>query len=61
KDSTEKVDKILEAKKKTILPETSQKTEDPLEFYRRTQEEAKKIRAVVHADISKLSAPISKA
>ncbi|CAG8791674.1 10761_t:CDS:2, partial [Cetraspora pellucida] len=61
KDSTEKIDKISEAKKETIPPEASQKTEDPLEFYKRTQEEAKKIRAVVRADISKLSAPISKA
>ncbi|CAG8561560.1 8182_t:CDS:1 [Ambispora leptoticha] len=61
KDLTEKIDKISEAKKETIPPEASQKTEDPLEFYKRTQEEAKKIRAVVRADISKLSAPISKA
>ncbi|CAG8780904.1 10852_t:CDS:1 [Cetraspora pellucida] len=61
KDSTEKIDKILEAKKETIPPEASQKTKDPLEFYKRTQEEAKKIRAVIRADISKLSAPISKA
>ncbi|CAG8744265.1 1830_t:CDS:1 [Dentiscutata heterogama] len=61
KDSTEKIDKISEAKKETIPPEASQKTEDPLEFYKRTQEEAKKIRAVVRADISKLFAPISKA
>ncbi|CAG8538526.1 6350_t:CDS:2 [Ambispora gerdemannii] len=61
KDLTEKIDKISEAKKETIPPEASQKTKDPLEFYKRTQEEAKKIRAVVRADISKLSAPISKA
>ncbi|CAG8808756.1 10681_t:CDS:2, partial [Cetraspora pellucida] len=61
KDLTEKIDKISEAKKETIPPEASQKTEDPLEFYKRTQEEAKKIRAVVRADISKLSALISKA
>ncbi|CAG8782720.1 43442_t:CDS:2, partial [Gigaspora margarita] len=56
-DST---DKMSETKKETILSEASQKTEDPLEFYKRTQEDAKKIRAVVRADISKLSAPISK-
>ncbi|CAG8786191.1 5275_t:CDS:1, partial [Racocetra persica] len=61
KNSTEKVNKISEAKKETIPPDTSQKTKDPLEFYKKTQEEAKKTRAVARADISKLSAPISKA
>ncbi|CAG8483596.1 25162_t:CDS:1, partial [Racocetra persica] len=61
KDLTENIDKILETKKETILSEASQKTEDILEFYRRIQKEAKKIRAVVRADISKLSAFISKA
>ncbi|CAG8849260.1 312_t:CDS:2, partial [Gigaspora margarita] len=52
--------KNVRNKKETIPSEASQKTKDPLEFYKRTQEDAKKIRAVVHANISKLSAPISK-
>ena len=45
----------LEVKKETILPETSQETEDPLEFYKRTQKEIKKVRADARADISKVS------
>ncbi|CAG8489585.1 23839_t:CDS:2 [Gigaspora rosea] len=44
-----------QVKKETILSETSQETEDPLEFYKRTQKEIKKVRADAHADISKVS------
>ncbi|CAG8773400.1 16316_t:CDS:1, partial [Gigaspora rosea] len=55
KDSTEKVDKISEAKKEIIPPETLQKTKNPLEFYKRTQNEIKKVRADARADISKVS------
>ncbi|CAG8808933.1 14998_t:CDS:1, partial [Racocetra persica] len=50
KDLTEKVDKISEAKKETIPPDVSQKTKDSLEFYKRTQEGAKKMRAVARAE-----------
>ncbi|CAG8538677.1 11898_t:CDS:2 [Ambispora leptoticha] len=45
----------LEVKKETILSETSQETKDPLEFYKRTQKEIKKVRANTRADISKVS------
>jgi len=60
KDSFDKMNKILETKKETIPPEISQKTEDPLELFKRTQKDAKKSRAVARADIFKLSTLNSK-
>ncbi|RHZ49861.1 hypothetical protein Glove_510g9 [Diversispora epigaea] len=49
---TEKLDEISI---ETIPPEILQETEGPLELFKRTQKDAKKSRADVRADISKLS------
>ncbi|CAG8803634.1 8608_t:CDS:1 [Gigaspora margarita] len=56
KNLTEKLSAIsLKVKKETILSETLQETEDPLEFYKRTQKEIRKVRTDARADISKVS------
>ncbi|CAG8653233.1 646_t:CDS:2, partial [Ambispora gerdemannii] len=54
-EASTKMNKILETKKETIPPEISQKTEDPLELFKRTQKDAKKSRAIARTDIFKLS------
>ncbi|CAG8646762.1 2944_t:CDS:1, partial [Ambispora gerdemannii] len=59
KNSIKKIDEISEAKE-TISPEITRETEDSLELFKRTQKNAKKSRAVVHADIFKLSTLNSK-
>ncbi|CAG8686505.1 4779_t:CDS:1, partial [Acaulospora colombiana] len=41
---TEKIGRILEAKKETIPPVISQETEDVLELYKRSQKDIEKIR-----------------
>ncbi|RHZ79476.1 hypothetical protein Glove_144g59 [Diversispora epigaea] len=57
KNLTEKLGGISLETKKTILPEISQETEDPLELFKRTQKDAKKSRAVARANIFKQSTP----
>ncbi|CAJ0889749.1 12279_t:CDS:1 [Entrophospora sp. SA101] len=54
---TEKIGRISEAKKETILPATSQETEDVLELYKRNQKEIEKTRASGRTLASKLSVP----
>jgi hypothetical protein len=57
KNLTGKLGGISLETKKTILPEISQETEDPLELFKRTQKDAKKSRADARADIFKQSTP----
>ena len=54
---TEKIGRILEAKKETTPPVTSQETEDVLELHKRNQKDIEKIKVSGRTLASKLSVP----